>query len=170
MEHNSKRKTTVTAGSGYESKKKTEIYTPDTAPINYQEVNNSIFSEIIDNTKKEEDTPVITNKETNNVPHIVLDEVLPKKELLIEKSFLDSFSKVYISGQYPIKGNTDLRIKEIIKLLVQNTGAYHIRVNPSIKNTIIDMIQYGKDSLLGRSISQYERNVIISLFKNDNVN
>jgi hypothetical protein len=152
MGTDTKRKTTVSSGNGYQSSKSTERYTPDTAPINYQNM----------------DT-VNKNIQPDSPPYIVLEEDKPAKELNIEKSFLDSFSRVYISGQYPIKGHTNLRIRQIIALLIQNTGTYHIVVNPALRDTIIDIIEWGKDSILGRPVSRHERKAIVTLFKHDNI-
>jgi hypothetical protein len=150
MGNHMERKTTVIRGDGYKSTKSSELYTPDTAPINYQDTD--------------------TNKmKKPQVPHIVLEADKPAKELNIDTGFLESLSRVYISGQYPIKGHTNLRIKEIISLLIQNTGGYHVVVSPAIRDILIDIIEWGKDALLGRPVSQYERKTIISLFKHDNI-
>jgi hypothetical protein len=147
------KKTTVIAGKGYESIKTTEKYTPDTAPINYQEPPSS-------------ETEI---NEERNVPHIVLEPDKPKNELNISNRFLESFSRVYISGQYPTKGHTNLKIKAIILLIIQNNGLYHVRVNPSIKSTLLDILENGNDGVLGRHLSQFERNRIVAIYKHDNI-
>jgi hypothetical protein len=146
-------KTIITAGKGYKNIKSTEIYTPDTAPINYQDID-----------KKE-----IQNNKVDNVDRITLEPDKPAKELQIEQSFLESLSQVYISGQYYKKGHVNLRIKEIIALLVQNKGLYHVVVNPAMRSVLTDIIEYGKDSLLGKVMTQRERKAVISLFKHDNI-
>jgi hypothetical protein len=157
MGYHNNRNTTVTAGGGYKSGKSTELYSADNAPINYQPSDQKM--KVID--------VVIP---TNEVPpsHIILESAKPEKELNISDDFLNCISQVYISGKYAVKGHVNLRIKQIIDLLLQNTGAYHVVVSPSLRNSLIDIIQYGKNSLLGRNVSQYERNTIISLFKYDN--
>jgi hypothetical protein len=153
MGKSNENKTIITAGKGYKNIKSTEIYTPDTAPINYQDI-----------SKKE-----LGNKEKDNIDRIVLEADKPAKELQIEQSFLESLSQVYISGQYHKKGHVNLRIREIIALLVQNRGMYHVTVNPAMRNILTDIIEYGKDSLLGKVMSQRERKAVISLFKHDNI-
>jgi formylmethanofuran dehydrogenase subunit D len=153
---NKANKTTVTSGGGYQSNKSTEIYTPDNAPINYQ-------NEDSKNLK-------VTETDIHTPPsYTVLEDTEPVKELNISEDFLNSISQVYISGQYVMKGYKALRVKEIIALIVQNTGGYHIVVtSPSLKTVLIDIIKYGTSSMLGRNVSEYERNVIISIFKYDN--
>jgi hypothetical protein len=146
--------TTVTTGKGYQSIKSTEIYTPDTAPINYQDIS----------TKEIPD-----NKEKIDIERVVLEPDKPVKEVHIEQSFLESLSQVYISGQYYKRGHVSLRIKEIIALLIQNKGMYHVVVNPSLRGILTDIIEFGKDALLGRAVTQRERKAIISQFKHDNV-
>jgi hypothetical protein len=156
MGYHSKHKTTVTAGGGYQNRKTTKRYDSEAAPINYQNNKQSM---------------AVTDKEPENIPpknYIVLESEKPKKELNIPDDFLNSIASVYISGNYAIKGYVNLRIKQIIALLIQNTGGYHIVVNPQLRQSLLDIIQYGNDSLLGRSVSEYERNRIISFFTRDN--
>jgi hypothetical protein len=153
MGKDNENKTTVTSGKGYQSIKSTEIYTPDTAPINYQDI----------------DTKIPITKEVDDIKRIVLEPDKPAKEIQIEQSFLESLSQVYISGQYPRKGHVNLRVKEIITLIIRNTGSYRVVVNPSMKDILTDIIEYGKDSLLGRPLSQRDRKAIITLLKRDNV-
>jgi hypothetical protein len=148
-----KNSTVTTAGGGYKSGKSTEIYEAETAPINYQNSETS--------TEEVYDKP-------QEIKHVVLDSEEPDKEINVQEDFLNSITQVYISGQYVTKGHTTLRVKEVIALLLKNTGSYHIVVNPSLKQPIIDIIKYAKDSVLGRGVSKYERDTIISLFKHDN--
>lgn len=147
-----KRQTMVTAGSGYQSIKSTERYTPDTAPINYQSP-----------------SPVII--ENQNIPHIALeqDQNKPKKILNIREGFLDNIISVYISGQYAIKGHRNLRVREIISLIIHNTGLYRVVVNPQARENIIAIIERSDETLLGERITQYERNRILTIFKRDNI-
>jgi hypothetical protein len=143
MGHHSKH-TTVTAGGGYKSEKDTALYSPDNAPINNQ-----------DSERKEEVTGELKESpKEGSIKRVVLESAKPEKELHITEDFLNTISQVYISGRYAVKGYVNLRIKQIIDLLLQNTGGYHVVVPPSLKRTLVDIIQYGKDSLLGRSVSQ----------------
>jgi hypothetical protein len=144
------KKTTVSLGGGYRSRKSTELYTPETAPINYQ-----------NSESPKEQKP--------SVPHITLEPDVPFKELNIEKAFLESFSPVFIQGQYPLKGRVNLKMRQIIEIIIQNTGGYHVRVHPSAKNTLFDIIKYGDSTLLGRKISEYERKVILNILSSDNI-
>jgi hypothetical protein len=144
----STKKTTIIAGSGYNNIKTTEKYTPDTAPINYQE-------------------PDIKEQKPT-VAHIVLEPDKPRKELNITNSFLESFSRVYITGQYPVKGHTNLKIKSIISLIVLNSGLYHVVVPPSLKQSLLDIIEFGDSELLGMEISDFVRSRILTIYKHDN--
>jgi hypothetical protein len=145
-------KTNVVLGGGYRSNKTTEKYTPDTAPINYQDQNN--------------DTPAA---KPCGIERVVLKEEKVDKKITIDKSFLESITTVYISGNYPVKGNTALKVKDILLLISRNAGGYKIRVNPSLKNSLIDVISFGDSSLFGRKLSKYEREGIINIFKSDNI-
>jgi hypothetical protein len=147
---NSKNKTIITAGSEYQSIKSTERYTPDTAPINYQS----------------QSTVTEENKE---VPRITLIQDKAKKKLNIQKSFLESLTSVYISGQYALKGHRSFRVREIISLIIHNTGLYRVVTNSSLKQTIIDIIENGDEVLLGERITEYQRERILGIFKRDNV-
>jgi hypothetical protein len=151
MAKNNQNQSTVTAGSGYRSIKSTEIYTPDTAPINYQ-------SPVTEDSKAQASST-----------HIVLEQDKPKKEITIRESLLDTISQVYVSGQYAIKGHHNMRVREILNLIIRNTGLYRVVVTSStIRNTIINIIDNGNRDILGEEISKYNRDRIIMKFKHDN--
>jgi hypothetical protein len=139
--------TNVTLGGGYKSNKSTALYTPDNAPINFQE----------------------TKEKDKEIPRITLEADRPNREINFDKSFLESISSVYISGNYPVKGHTNMKIKEIVKLIVQNTGGYKVRVIGNLKSSLIDIISFGDSSFLGRKVSKQERDSIIKIFASDNI-
>jgi hypothetical protein len=152
MAKESKRSSTVTAGSGYQSIKSTEIYTPDTAPINYQ-------SGVTENNKQESASGI----------QITLEQDKPKNDISISDSFLENLNQVYISGQYTIRGHRTMRIREILSLIIHNNGLYQVVVtSPHLKDTIIAIIESGTESILGESLNKYRRNQIIAKFKHDN--
>jgi hypothetical protein len=141
----------VSLGGGYRSTKSSMLYTPDNAPINYQEI-------------KE-------NKQNKNddVPRVTLDADRPTREINFDMSFLESISSVYIFGNYPVKGHANMKIKDIVKLIAQNSGGYKVRVGDNLKNSLIDIISSGDSALLGRKVSKHERDTIIKIFASDNI-
>jgi hypothetical protein len=147
-------KTTVTAGKGYKNTKTTEKYTPDTAPINYQE------------NQTPNQGPPSANRE--NVPHITLEPDKPEKDFHVAPGFLESFSRVYISGQYPQRGHVNLKVKAIIGLLVRNNGLYHIIVSPAIQKLLLNALEYGDESILGEQVSRFTRDRVVAMYKHDN--
>jgi hypothetical protein len=150
MANDNKKQSTVTAGTGYRSIKSTEIYTPDTVPINYQ-------------------SPVIEDIKNPSPTHIALEQDKPKTNIIVRDSFLDSLSSVYISGMHAMKGHRSMRVKEIISLIVRNTGLYRVVVtSQTLQNNIISIIDDGREDILGGSINKYERDRIIMKFKHDN--
>jgi hypothetical protein len=161
MGKHNKRETTVTAGSGYKSIKSTTQFTPDTAPINFQNQEQLVFS------KLEKEEPI--SNEQVHTPHIVLKPDKPRKNLNIHKSFLESLSTVYISGQYSLKGNVTIKNRALIDLIITNSGFYHIIVNQSLKQILVDIIEFGDNTLLGQSMISDEREKVLSIFKRDNM-
>jgi hypothetical protein len=141
--------------------KNTEIYSSDNAPINYLEsnlLNKDDEREIGGETAPAKDPPLIA-----------LESVKPHKVLEVREDFLNSISQAYIQGKHSLKGNVPLRIKEIILLLVHNMGSYHVKVSPSLKKPLLDILQYGDRDVLGRTMTEYDRKETISLFKRDNI-
>jgi hypothetical protein len=149
------KKTTVTAGKGYGSAKSTGKYAPGTAPVNYQEPPPPALTE--------------PDNQGRDVPRIVLEPDKPGKPLNVSSSFLESFSRVYISGQYPARGHADLKIKAVISLIARNSGLYHVTVVPSLKDVLLNILENGDAAVLGREMNDFERKRAVAIYKHDNM-
>jgi hypothetical protein len=159
--------TTVTlVGDGFRSIKSTEQYTPDTAPINYQD------SEVI---QEENDIiPPVSPQESVEKQHYIpegnieLKPFKPLKEIDVSQSFFANATRVYISGFHPSRGNVILKNRKILDDILNNNGNYHIVVPPPLKQRFLDIIENAGFGILGREVSSFERDRIAAIFKKDN--
>jgi hypothetical protein len=167
---NKKNDTTVTILSGgYRSMKSTERYTPDTAPINFQDQVQEKILMLPPLPPPSTNSPEETKKEDKKPrQHIELKPFKPLKKINIPDSFLQSSSRVYILGSHPGRGNKILRNRKIIDYIIDNYGTYRVIVLPHLKNIFLSIIENGDYNLLGKEISSSDRERIVNIFKKDN--
>jgi hypothetical protein len=151
--------TQVTFGEGYKNTKSTTQYTPDTAPIAYTQENQSHRRSSKPAMKKKD-----TMASTNGDDHVVM---VDNRAAIISKGFLDSLIRIIISGQHPQRGSSLFKVKDVIRLIVSNTGRYRVVVDESFKSKCVIIIQNGDEALLGKAVTPSERDRIVAQFKKD---
>lgn len=175
----SKKNKTVNASSSASasSQKTTAKYTPDTAPIIYNDnlvINGTSETKLKINSVESESTPKVTStatiEETNGIL-LESEKSIPKKDPTKVKTYPESFYKTKISvriiGETSYKSKTLLELGEVIDLVLNNCGKYSVITSEQSANSIIDCILNASNSELKTELSLESRKIRIERFKQD---
>ena len=150
--------------------KRTQIYTPDSAPIIYNDMLNELDTKCEDVTTTEskpsdvsESNSSATFKKDSNVV-----ETSETKNVTRDLSFLTNKVPCKIVGTSPYKARTTLTVKELVHLVLNNSvGLYSVITSEQTRKQIINFIKTATNSELECNLNNSQKSDRIKRFEAD---
>ena len=167
---NNKRRTSRTKASS----KNTDLYTPDTAPIVYDDSSTV--------TSVESETPIsVQQSVTEEKPSssATLKGDVPEETKVVTSSSSDEKLERYkmslrhsvsckVVGLPAYRGVTMIEMKEVVSLILKNSlGRYAVSVRSQTENQIIDLIENAGNAILETELTDKQKAERIARFKED---
>lgn len=166
---NNKRRTSRTKASS----KNTDLYTPDTAPIVYDDSSTV--------TSVESETPSVQQSVTEEKPSssATLKEDVPEETEVVTSSSSDEKLERYkmslrhsvscrVVGLPAYRGVMMIEMKEVVSLILKNSlGRYAVSVRSQTENQIIELIENAGNAILETELTDKQKAERIARFKED---
>lgn len=152
------------------SSKRTQIYTPDTAPVIFND--EPIVMEEIGN-QETSDIPVVNTDNSDSATfQKEFSSVETTEEIKVEKkdySFLSNRINCLIIGNSKYRNKSFVRIDELVDLILNNISAsYKVIVSPQNVSLISNYIRESTNAELKTFLTGAQKNIVVKGFEEDN--